>query len=149
MSVSSPFIARPIATSLLGVAVLLGGVLGFSLFCTQPRQVTQKNSERIRIGMRYPDVKAILGGSGACLAAGKETAVGQNDEISLFDTQQCFVWREKGGWIAVGFDDKGWLTGKFHSCSDRPHMVDQTSMAVLGHRSTIQGVADSLASYAS
>ena len=29
MSVSSPFIARPIATSLLGVAVLLGGVLGY------------------------------------------------------------------------------------------------------------------------
>src|ERR1700682_3305072 len=28
MSVSSPFIARPIATSLLGVAVMLGGVLG-------------------------------------------------------------------------------------------------------------------------
>ena len=29
MSVSSPFIHRPIATSLLGVAVLLGGVLGY------------------------------------------------------------------------------------------------------------------------
>jgi len=29
MSVSSPFIARPIATSLLGVAVLLGGMLGY------------------------------------------------------------------------------------------------------------------------
>jgi multidrug efflux pump len=31
MSVSSPFIFRPIATSLLGVAVLLGGMLGYSL----------------------------------------------------------------------------------------------------------------------
>ena len=31
MSVSSPFILRPIATSLLGVAVLLGGILGYSL----------------------------------------------------------------------------------------------------------------------
>src|SRR5262245_38976222 len=31
MSVSSPFIRRPIATSLLGVAVLLGGVLGYWL----------------------------------------------------------------------------------------------------------------------
>jgi multidrug efflux pump len=31
MSVSAPFIRRPIATSLLGVAVLLGGVLGYSL----------------------------------------------------------------------------------------------------------------------
>ena len=29
MSVSAPFIQRPIATSLLGVAVLLGGVLGY------------------------------------------------------------------------------------------------------------------------
>jgi multidrug efflux pump len=31
MSVSSPFIFRPIATSLLGVAVMLGGILGYSL----------------------------------------------------------------------------------------------------------------------
>src|ERR1700750_2509480 len=29
MSVSSPFIQRPIATSLLGVAVMLGGLLGY------------------------------------------------------------------------------------------------------------------------
>jgi multidrug efflux pump len=29
MSVSSPFILRPIATSLLGVAVMLGGLLGY------------------------------------------------------------------------------------------------------------------------
>ncbi|MGC2747973.1 MAG: efflux RND transporter permease subunit, partial [Pseudolabrys sp.] len=29
MSVSSPFIQRPIATSLLGVAVMLGGFLGY------------------------------------------------------------------------------------------------------------------------
>jgi len=29
MSVSSPFIHRPIATSLLGVAVMLGGCLGY------------------------------------------------------------------------------------------------------------------------
>jgi multidrug efflux pump len=31
MSVSSPFIQRPIATSLLGVAVMLGGTLGYLL----------------------------------------------------------------------------------------------------------------------
>jgi multidrug efflux pump len=31
MSVSSPFIFRPIATSLLGVAILLGGILGYAL----------------------------------------------------------------------------------------------------------------------
>ncbi len=30
MNVSGPFIRRPIATSLLGVAVLLGGILGYS-----------------------------------------------------------------------------------------------------------------------
>ena len=29
MSVSSPFIHRPIATSLLGIAVMLGGLLGY------------------------------------------------------------------------------------------------------------------------
>ena len=33
--------------------------------------------------------------------------------MSLFyDTDELFVWREKDGWIAVGFDDKGWVTGK-------------------------------------
>src|ERR1700760_3986364 len=31
MSVSAPFIRRPIATSLLGIAVLLGGFLGYNL----------------------------------------------------------------------------------------------------------------------
>jgi multidrug efflux pump len=31
MSVSAPFIHRPIATSLIGVAVMLGGILGYSL----------------------------------------------------------------------------------------------------------------------
>src|SRR5580658_4582894 len=31
MSVSTPFIHRPIATSLLGVAVMLGGILGYAL----------------------------------------------------------------------------------------------------------------------
>ncbi len=31
MSVSSPFIFRPIATSLLGIAVMLGGILGYGL----------------------------------------------------------------------------------------------------------------------
>jgi len=31
-SVSSPFIRRPIATSLLGVAVMLGGTLGYCGF---------------------------------------------------------------------------------------------------------------------
>src|ERR1700754_4742327 len=31
MNVSAPFIARPIATSLLGVAVMLGGMLGYWL----------------------------------------------------------------------------------------------------------------------
>ena len=29
MSVSAPFIQRPIATSLLGIAVMLGGLLGY------------------------------------------------------------------------------------------------------------------------
>jgi len=31
MSVSSSFIHRPIATSLLGIAVMLGGILGYLL----------------------------------------------------------------------------------------------------------------------
>jgi hypothetical protein len=94
--------------------VLLAGLLvGGSLFWIQPRQVTQRNYERIRIGMRSFEVEAILGKSGVRLAAGKETDPFENDEMSLFfGTNEQFVWREKDGWIAVGFDDKGWVTGK-------------------------------------
>src|SRR5258708_23210703 len=36
LSVSEPFIRRPIATLLLGVAVLLGGVLGYWLLPVSP-----------------------------------------------------------------------------------------------------------------
>jgi hypothetical protein len=69
-----------------------------SLLWTQPRQVTQKNFERIRIGMRYPEVQAILGTSGGSLTAGKETDILQNDELwGYFGTnKQWLVWREKG-----------------------------------------------------
>ena len=37
VSVSAPFIRRPIATSLLGVAVLLGGALGYWLLPVSAR----------------------------------------------------------------------------------------------------------------
>ncbi|MFZ4533995.1 MAG: efflux RND transporter permease subunit, partial [Alsobacter sp.] len=30
MSVSEPFIRRPVATSLLGIAVLIGGIMGYA-----------------------------------------------------------------------------------------------------------------------
>ena len=36
MNVSAPFIARPIATSLLGVAVLLAGLLGYARLPVSP-----------------------------------------------------------------------------------------------------------------
>jgi hypothetical protein len=95
------------------LVALAGLAFALLVYGTQPRQVTQKNFERIRIGMRHPEVQAILGASGGRLTAGKETDPFQNDEMSLFyGTDELFVWREKGGWIAVGFDDKGWLIGK-------------------------------------
>ena len=36
MNVSAPFIARPVATSLLGIAVLLAGLLGYSRLPVSP-----------------------------------------------------------------------------------------------------------------
>ena len=36
MNVSSLFISRPVATSLLGVAILLGGILGFLFLPVAP-----------------------------------------------------------------------------------------------------------------
>ncbi len=56
MSVSSPFIHRPIATSLLGVAVMLGGILGYSLLSVS--SLPQVDFPTIQVTTRLPGASA-------------------------------------------------------------------------------------------
>ncbi|MCJ8510409.1 efflux RND transporter permease subunit [Rhizobium lemnae] len=52
MSVSTPFIARPVATSLLGIATLLGGLLGFFSLPVAP--LPQVDFPTIRVTTQLP-----------------------------------------------------------------------------------------------
>ncbi|WP_337269104.1 efflux RND transporter permease subunit [Oryzifoliimicrobium ureilyticus] len=52
MSISSPFIARPIATSLLGIATLLGGLLGYLSLPVAP--LPQVDFPTIRVTTQLP-----------------------------------------------------------------------------------------------
>jgi multidrug efflux pump len=52
MNISSLFINRPIATSLLGVAILLGGVLGFLFLPVAP--LPQVDFPTIRVTTQLP-----------------------------------------------------------------------------------------------
>jgi hypothetical protein len=54
MSVSSPFIQRPIATSLLGVAVMLGGVLGYPLDGLRAKGGNAGRHDRDAVGKILP-----------------------------------------------------------------------------------------------
>jgi len=69
MSVSSPFIHRPIATSLLGIAVMLGGALGYMIY-DQRRTASEAIERRPapawgRAGMTGSDTGKIAGRGGA------------------------------------------------------------------------------------
>src|SRR5712691_3546288 len=52
MSVSSPFIHRPIATSLLGIAVMLGGILGYLRLPISP--LPQVDCPTIQVTTQFP-----------------------------------------------------------------------------------------------
>jgi len=56
MSVSSPFIFRPIATSLLGVAVMLGGILGY--FLLPVASLPQVDFPTIQVTTQLPGANA-------------------------------------------------------------------------------------------
>ena len=56
MSVSSPFIHRPIATSLLGIAVMLGGMLGY--FWLPVASLPQVDFPTIQVTTQLPGASA-------------------------------------------------------------------------------------------
>jgi multidrug efflux pump len=86
MSVSSPFIQRPIATSLLGVAVMLGGVLGYAWLPVS--SLPQVDFPTIQVTTQLPgaspDVMASL------VTAPLERNFGQIPSLTLMTSSSSF-----------------------------------------------------------
>jgi len=86
MSVSSPFIHRPIATSLLGVAVMLGGFLGY--FWLPVSSLPQVDFPTIQVTTQLPgaspDVMASL------VTAPLERQFGQIPSLSTMTSSSSF-----------------------------------------------------------
>src|ERR1051326_1068979 len=86
MSVSTPFIARPIATSLLGVAVMLGGMLGYWLLPVA--SLPQVDFPTIQVTTQLPGANAETMASLA--AAPLERQFGQIPALSTMTSSSSF-----------------------------------------------------------
>src|ERR1043166_4012149 len=86
MSVSSPFIHRPIATSLLGVAVLLGGILGYSLLPVS--SLPQVDFPTIQVSTQLPGASPDT--IAALVTAPLERQFGQIPALSLMTSSSSF-----------------------------------------------------------
>ena len=86
MNVSAPFIARPVATSLLGIAILLAGLLGYSRLPVSP--LPQVDFPTIQVTTQLPganpDVIAEL------VTASLERQFGQIPALSTMSSQSSF-----------------------------------------------------------
>src|SRR5262249_30214646 len=85
MSVSTPFIRRPIATSLLGFAVLLGGVLGYSWLPVS--SLPQVDFPTIQVTTQLPGASPDT--IGALVTAPLERQFGQIPSLSLMTSS---IW---------------------------------------------------------
>src|SRR5215471_17724180 len=86
MSVSSPFIFRPIATSLLGVAVLLGGILGYALLPVA--SLPQVDFPTIQVTTQLPGANPET--MAALVTAPLERQLGQIPALSLLTSTSSF-----------------------------------------------------------
>src|SRR5215813_7250199 len=86
MSVSSPFIRRPIATSLLGIAVLLGGVLGYTRLPIS--SLPQVDFPTIQVTTQLPGASPDT--MTALVTAPLERQFGQIPALSLMTSQSSF-----------------------------------------------------------
>ena len=86
MSVSSPFIQRPIATSLLGIAVMLGGILGYLWLpvSSLPQVDFPTIQVRTQLPGASPDVMAAL------VTAPLERNFGQIPSLQLMTSSSSF-----------------------------------------------------------
>ncbi len=86
MNVSAPFIARPVATSLLGIAVLLAGLLGYSRLPVSP--LPQVDFPTIQVTTQLPganpDIVAEL------VTASLERQFGQIPALQTMSSQSSF-----------------------------------------------------------
>ena len=89
MGVSEPFIRRPIATSLLGIALLIGGALGY--WALPVSALPQVDFPTVQVTTQLPgaspDVIASL------ITAPLERQLGQIP-VAVVDELDEFVWRQ-------------------------------------------------------
>src|SRR3990172_8533994 len=86
MSVSTPFILRPIATSLLGVAVLLGGMLGYWLLPVS--SLPQVDFPTLQVTTRLPGASPDT--MAALVTAPLERQFGQIPSLSTMTSSSSF-----------------------------------------------------------
>jgi len=86
MSVSSPFIHRPIATSLLGIAVLLGGVLGYTRLPIS--SLPQVDFPTIQVTTQLPGASPDT--MAALVTAPLERAFGQIPSLEVMTSSSSF-----------------------------------------------------------
>ena len=86
MNVSAPFIARPIATSLLGIAVLLAGLLGYSRLPISP--LPQVDFPTIQVTTQLPGANPDTIAS--LVTASLERQFGQIPALSTMSSQSSF-----------------------------------------------------------
>ena len=86
MSVSTPFIRRPIATSLLGVAVLLGGMLGY--FSLPVASLPQVDFPTIQVTTQLPGASPDT--MAALVTAPLERQFGQIPALSTMTSSSSF-----------------------------------------------------------
>src|SRR5215468_906909 len=86
MSVSSPFIHRPIATSLLGIAVLLGGVLGYTRLPIS--SLPQVDFPTIQVTTQLPGASPDT--MAALVTAPLERAFGQIPSLQVMTSSSSF-----------------------------------------------------------
>ena len=86
MSVSSPFIARPVATSLLGVAIFILGVLGYRALPVS--SLPQVSFPTIQISTRLPGANPET--MAALVTAPLERQLGQIPALTLMTSTSTF-----------------------------------------------------------
>jgi multidrug efflux pump len=86
VSVSSPFIYRPIATSLLGVAVMLGGVLGYALLPVA--SLPQVDFPTIQVTTQLPGANAET--MAALVTAPLERQFGQISALAMMTSSSAY-----------------------------------------------------------
>jgi multidrug efflux pump len=85
-SVSSPFIQRPIATSLLGIAVLIGGLLGYAFLPVS--SLPQVDFPTIQVTTQLPGASAET--TAALVTAPLERQFGKIPSLSTFTSASSF-----------------------------------------------------------